>query len=135
MCPSRGQTVPTTVSRARGVADEVRHIRPGDFFVLRNAVHGTVSAEGGPIAWLARAHHLVPRCLAERVVTVEHLLADRRQESHAVSEDKLLAASENGAPDLFTTAEDRAQRLARAWQAREEARLNDFAVGLFSAQE
>jgi hypothetical protein len=26
----------------------------------------------------------------------------------------LLAASESGAPDLFTTAEDRAQRLARA---------------------
>jgi hypothetical protein len=53
VCPSRGQTVPTTVSRARGLADEVRHIRPGDFFVLRNAVHGTASAEGGPIAWLA----------------------------------------------------------------------------------
>jgi hypothetical protein len=54
-----------------------------------------------------------------------------------VSEDKLLAASENGAPDLFTTAEDRAQRRARAWQARarDEARLNDFTVGLFSAQE
>jgi quercetin dioxygenase-like cupin family protein len=36
------------------VADEVRHIRPGDFvFVPRNAVHGTVATEGGPIAWLA----------------------------------------------------------------------------------
>jgi hypothetical protein len=78
-----------------------------------------------------RVHHLVPRRLAERVVAVEHLLADRRQESHAVSEDMLLAASESGAPDLFTTAEDRAQRLARAWQAR----LNDFTVGLISAQE
>lgn len=36
------------------VADEVRHIKPGDFvFMPRNAVHGTVSTEGGPIALLS----------------------------------------------------------------------------------
>jgi uncharacterized protein (DUF488 family) len=62
---------------------------------------------------------LVSRHLAERGVAVEHLLADGRQESHAAIEDKLLAGSEPGMPDLFTTAQDRTQRLARAWQARE----------------
>ena len=36
-------------------------------------------------------------------------------------EDKLLTASEPRGPDLFTPAEDRAVRLARAWQARERA--------------
>jgi quercetin dioxygenase-like cupin family protein len=36
------------------VADEVRSIKPGDFvFVPRNAVHGTVSSKGGPIAMLS----------------------------------------------------------------------------------
>jgi mannose-6-phosphate isomerase-like protein (cupin superfamily) len=36
------------------VADEVRHIRPGDFvFVPRNAIHGTVATQHGPIALLA----------------------------------------------------------------------------------
>ena len=64
---------------------------------------------------------LVARRLAERGVAVEHLLADGRQEPHAAIEDKLLAASERGGPDLFTPAEDRAVRLARAYQARERA--------------
>jgi mannose-6-phosphate isomerase-like protein (cupin superfamily) len=36
------------------VADEVRHIRPGDFvFVPRNAIHGAVATQNGPIALLA----------------------------------------------------------------------------------
>jgi uncharacterized protein (DUF488 family) len=64
---------------------------------------------------------LVSRRLAERGVQVEHLLADGGRESHAAIEDKLLASGEEGAPDLFTTAEDRAARLARAYQAREQA--------------
>ena len=64
---------------------------------------------------------LVSRRLAERGVAIEHLLADGRQESHAVLEEKLLEASGDGVPDLFTTAEDRATRLARAWTARERA--------------
>jgi len=64
---------------------------------------------------------LVSRRLAERGVAIEHLLADGRQEPHAVLEEKLLAASGEGTPDLFTTAEDRATRLARAWAARERA--------------
>lgn len=64
---------------------------------------------------------LVSRRLAERHVPVEHLLADGRQESHAAVEDKLLAASGEGEPDLFTTAEDRNQRLARAYKTRERA--------------
>jgi len=64
---------------------------------------------------------LVSRRLAERGVAIDHLLADGRQEPHVVLEEKLLAASGDGAPDLFTTAEDRATRLARAWTAREQA--------------
>ena len=64
---------------------------------------------------------LVSRRLAERGVAIEHLLADGRSEPHAAVEDRLLAASDGGGPDLFTTAEDRATRLARAWQARERA--------------
>ena len=64
---------------------------------------------------------LVARRLAERGVAVEHLLADGRQEPHAAIEDKLLAAGERGGPDLFTPAEDRAVRLARAYLARERA--------------
>jgi quercetin dioxygenase-like cupin family protein len=36
------------------VGDEVRPVRPGDFvFVPRNAVHGTISANDGSIAFLA----------------------------------------------------------------------------------
>ncbi|MBS0221004.1 MAG: hypothetical protein JSR91_09705 [Proteobacteria bacterium] len=36
------------------MADEVRHIKSGDFvFVPRNAVHRTVSTAGGPIALLS----------------------------------------------------------------------------------
>ncbi len=64
---------------------------------------------------------LVSRRLAERGVTIEHLLADGRQESHSVVEDRLLAASGESEPDLFTTADDRGQRLARAYAARERA--------------
>jgi uncharacterized protein (DUF488 family) len=62
---------------------------------------------------------LVSRRLAERGAEIEHLLADGRRKPHAVLEEELLAAGEGGVPDLFTTAEDRAQRLARAWQQRE----------------
>lgn len=64
---------------------------------------------------------LVSRRLAERGVAVEHLLADGRQAPHAAIEERLLETSEHGGPDLFTTAEDRAARLARAYQARERA--------------
>lgn len=64
---------------------------------------------------------LVSRRLAERGVAVEHLLADGRQEPHVALEEKLLAASSEGEPDLFTPAEDRATRLARAWGLRERA--------------
>lgn len=61
---------------------------------------------------------LVARRLAERGAAVEHLLADGRRKPHAVLEEELLAAS-GGAPDLFTTADSRAQRLADAYRARE----------------
>ena len=64
---------------------------------------------------------LVSRRLAERQVPVEHLLADGRQESHAAIEDKVLAAGGEGEPDLFTSVEDRNQRLARAYRLRERA--------------
>ena len=64
---------------------------------------------------------LVSRRLAERDVQIDHLLADGRQESHQAIEDKLLTAGGESEPDLFTTAEDRAQRLARAYKARERA--------------
>ncbi len=64
---------------------------------------------------------LVSRRLAERHVPIEHLLADGRSQSHAALEDRLLAASGEGEPDLFTSAEDRSQRLARAYRARERA--------------
>jgi uncharacterized protein (DUF488 family) len=57
---------------------------------------------------------LVSRRLAERGVTVEHLLADGHTEPHASIEDKLLG---KGGPDLFST--DRATRLAEAYAARE----------------
>jgi uncharacterized protein (DUF488 family) len=68
---------------------------------------------------------LVSRRLAERGAEIEHLLADGRRESHAAVEDKLLAASGEGEPDLFTTAQDRAQRLARAYSLRERAMKRD----------
>jgi uncharacterized protein (DUF488 family) len=64
---------------------------------------------------------LVSRRLAEQGVPVEHLLADGRQEGHAVIENRLLAAAGESEPDLFTTQGDRAQRLARAYAARERA--------------
>ena len=38
---------------------------------------------------------------------------------HAVLEEELLEASDDGAPIFFTTAEDRGQRLARAYHKRE----------------
>ena len=64
---------------------------------------------------------LVSRRLAERGAAIEHLLADGKHKPHAVLEEELLEAGEGGAPDLFTSAEDRSQRLARAWQKRERA--------------
>jgi len=64
---------------------------------------------------------LVSRRLAERGAEIEHLLADGRRKPHVLLEEELLAASDDGVPDLFTTAEDRAQRLARIWQKRERA--------------
>ncbi len=54
---------------------------------------------------------LVSRRLAERGVEIEHLLADGKRKPHAVLEEELLAASGEGVPDLFTTAEDRANAL------------------------
>ncbi len=68
---------------------------------------------------------LVSRRLAERGCEIEHLLADGRQEPHAVLEEKLLAASGDGVPDLFTTVEHRATLLAHAWTARERAMRRD----------
>jgi uncharacterized protein (DUF488 family) len=62
---------------------------------------------------------LVSRRLAERGAEIEHLLADGGRKPHAVLEEELLVASGEGAPDPFTTADDRAERLARAWQQRE----------------
>jgi len=62
---------------------------------------------------------LVSRRLAERGVPIEHLLADGSRQSHAVIEEKLLMAGDGGGPDLFTTAEDRAALLARAYESRE----------------
>ncbi len=64
---------------------------------------------------------LVSRRLAERGVEIEHLLADGNRKPHAVLEVELLEASDKGVPDLFTTAEDRSQRLASAYQKRERA--------------
>lgn len=64
---------------------------------------------------------LVSRRLAERGVAIDHLLADGRQTSHDAIEDALLESSGDGAPDLFTTAEDRGVRLARAYTHREQA--------------
>ena len=62
---------------------------------------------------------LVSQRLAERGAEIEHLLADGKRKPHTVLEEELLEASGEVAPDLFTTAEDRTQRLARAWQQRE----------------
>jgi uncharacterized protein (DUF488 family) len=59
---------------------------------------------------------LVSRRLADDGVAVEHLLADGRVRAHAEIEDALLAKSAGA--DLF---EDRAQQLARAYDARERA--------------
>jgi len=64
---------------------------------------------------------LVSRRLAERGVAIDHLLADGTQASHDAMEDALLGSSGQGALDLFTTAEDRAVRLARAYTHREQA--------------
>jgi uncharacterized protein (DUF488 family) len=59
---------------------------------------------------------LVSRRLAERGVAIDHLLANGRVRPHLEVEEALLARG--GGPDLF---EDRAARLARAYQARERA--------------
>jgi len=60
---------------------------------------------------------LVARRLAERGVTVEHLLADGGRRNHAVIEDALLGPGD----DLFAAAAPRAERLAEAWRLRERA--------------
>lgn len=57
---------------------------------------------------------LVSRRLAERGIAIEHLLADGTVRPHEEVEETLLKKS--GGPDLF---DDRATRLARAYQARE----------------
>jgi uncharacterized protein (DUF488 family) len=64
---------------------------------------------------------LVSRRLAERGVSIDHLLADGGARPHREGEETLLARK--GGPDLFDAdpLEDRAARLARAWQARERA--------------
>ncbi|MBU8874015.1 DUF488 domain-containing protein [Reyranella sp. MMS21-HV4-11] len=54
---------------------------------------------------------LLSRRLAERGVTIEHLLADGGTQPHHAVEEVLLG--KEAAPDLF---EDRAARLARAWR-------------------
>ena len=61
---------------------------------------------------------LVSRRLAERGAGVEHLLADGGSRRHIDIEDALLAKNLR-APDLFSAGEDRATRLAQAWQAQE----------------
>ena len=58
---------------------------------------------------------LVSRRLAERGVAIEHLLADGTSRRHAAIEESLLTRQGG---DLF---DDRAARLARAWDARERA--------------
>ena len=58
---------------------------------------------------------LVSRRLAERGAAIEHLLADGSVRSHTEIEDKLL---DRNAADLF---DDRAKRLADAYDARERA--------------
>ena len=64
---------------------------------------------------------LVSRRLAEQGVAIDHLLADGGTRPHREVEETLLARK--GGPDLFDgdPLEDRAARLARAWQARERA--------------
>jgi uncharacterized protein (DUF488 family) len=64
---------------------------------------------------------LVSRRLAERGVAIDHLLADGGLRAHEAIEQDLLAGSGQGVPDLFTTAEDRAVQLARAYAHREQA--------------
>ena len=59
---------------------------------------------------------LVSRRLAERGVAIEHLLADGGTRPHAEIEEALLGKASG--PDLF---ENRAARLARAWELRERA--------------
>jgi uncharacterized protein (DUF488 family) len=59
---------------------------------------------------------LVSRRLAERGAAIEHLLADGTTRPHADIEEALLKKA--GGADLF---EDRAARLARAYQLREKA--------------
>lgn len=64
---------------------------------------------------------LVSRRLVERGVAIDHLPADGGIRPHAEIEEALLAKVERGGPDLFTSGEDRATRLARAWRLRERA--------------
>jgi uncharacterized protein (DUF488 family) len=57
---------------------------------------------------------LVARALAERGLTLGHILVDGTIEPHAVTEDRLLARA-GGSDDLFST---RASRLAEAYRVR-----------------
>jgi uncharacterized protein (DUF488 family) len=59
---------------------------------------------------------LIARALAERGVTVGHLLPDGSIEPHSATEDRLLARTERSGADLF--AADRAARLADAYRRR-----------------
>ena len=79
----------------------------------------SISAEKDPLD--CHRTVLVSRRLAERGVGIDHLLADGRHMSHDVIEDSLLERSGDGTPDLFTTADDRSVRLARAYTHREQA--------------
>jgi uncharacterized protein (DUF488 family) len=65
---------------------------------------------------------LVARSLAERGVSVGHILHDGLIEAHAVSERRLLALDENGVPqtcDLFASGQR--ERLAAAYRRRARA--------------
>jgi uncharacterized protein (DUF488 family) len=75
----------------------------------RNSVLCLMCAEKEPLD--CHRTVLVSRRLAERGVSVEHLLADGGVRSHHAVEEALLG--KEAAPDFF---EDRAARLARAWR-------------------
>ena len=66
---------------------------------------------------------LVSRRLAERGAVVEHLLAEGSMRKHAEIEDIVLEKNRR-APDLFSTAQNRATLLAEAWAARERRMRN-----------
>lgn len=61
---------------------------------------------------------LVARSLAERGLTIGHILHDGRVEPHAATEQRLLALT-NASDDLFVTGQD--ERLAAAYRRRAHA--------------